>query len=229
MCISLPYNLRNVLDTGDWVLQKNVTNHHLEVVVSDLDERGKALKHLVVWLISVIYFFVLSISLTYLFVPGIISLVFGVYGIGILLIVITALIWYAATAYFLSIAPPRVFTASSGGTFTENLRGLPKLIGVLAIFGVIFVVLSGIITSIVSGAVFPGDSSSAASLINICVIIFAVISLPFYMRAFAGYAGGDRGFGPLLFGSVRMGGLLYLKYLGIGTAVFVLAFFVRYI
>ena len=188
------------------------------------------MKHVVVWLFTVLYFFVLSASLTYLFIPGILRVSgAGDISAGILLIVGAAIVWYAATAFFLTVLPPRVFTGLRGIAFSENIRCLPKLIGVLAIFGVAFAVLSRLIILIIWNAVFHGDISLAAGTVNICMIVLALASLPFYTRAFAGYAGGDRRFGTLLSGSIRIGGLLYLKYLGMGVAAFVLAYFVRYL
>lgn len=188
------------------------------------------MKYLGVWLISVLYFFALSASLTYLFIPGVLRVSgIGNTVIGILLIVVTVLVWYVSTSYLFKILPPRVSPELNGSTFAENMRGLPKLIGVLVIFGAVFVVLSGLISLLLPRAVFPGNQPLAADLINICVTILAVISLPFYMRTFAGYAGGDRGFLPLLSGNVRLGWLLYLKYLGIGAAAFAIAYLVRYL
>ena len=186
-------------------------------------------KTIKIWLLSALYFFVLSFVITILFLPGVERIVSpGDIGPGLLLVILAAAVCYTATAIFLGSVPGMVFPGASKRTIGEGFKTMPRLLAVLGIFIAIFAVISGFVSLFVFQAVYSGTPNPAAtSVVNTCIAIIIILSLPLYIRAFSGHAGGEKGFRKLLSGAVRMGGLLYIKFLAIGVVCFGLSYLIR--
>jgi hypothetical protein len=185
-------------------------------------------KPVLVCLCFAVYFFIIFIVATFFFLSGLEHFQ-NTYdkGIGIIYICVSVVLCYIITAYFLKSAAGMVSTESAVRTFSENLRALPKLIIVYAIFAAVFAILSQILTQIVAYSVFSGNLEKASVMINICVAALTIVSLPFFMQAFAAFANGKTGFSRLLAGTFRMGGSVYGKYLLLGAFSYFLAYCIR--
>ena len=186
------------------------------------------MKDFTTWLYGSAYFLVLSILTTYVFLTGLGYIQgAGNTGVGVLLIALAVAGGYVATAYFLKEAPPRFFGGASSRTFSHSVRALPCLIGVFAVYAACFAALSGIASLIAFQAISPSDPETASGWASIFVICLALLTLPFIIFSFAGFANGEKGFAALLKGSLHMGCPMYLKYLAAGAASLGLAYLIR--
>jgi len=113
-------------------------------------------------------------------------------------------------------------------TIKETYRALPKLILALGIFTGIFAVLSGLVSVLVFYVFTAGIPEPDRRFpVMVCVYVIILVSLPFFIRAAAGFAAGDRGFNSLFKPSFRMGASLYFKFLLIGLIAFIISFLIR--
>ncbi|MCL2111644.1 MAG: hypothetical protein FWH32_05290 [Clostridiales bacterium] len=172
------------------------------------------------WLRCAGYALVLAFVLAFLFLPGVRFLFDnGNTGLGISLVCVSCFAYYVATTYFLKSVPHRYIKTASQHTFAESFRTLPALMGVFGIFAVAFAVLTGIIAVVVYiVASSSGLAASWEAVFVACEIVLAILTLPFFMRAFAGFAGGEKDRRRLLSASIHIGGLPYVKHLVLGAA-----------
>ena len=182
-----------------------------------------------VWLASFSFFLVLSLSVAYILIKGMQSISgYGSTGAGILFVCLAIAICYVATAFYLKAAPPKIFNGTASRTLSDVFRDLPKLLGVFFIFIVIFSVISGLLSVLIFYGLASGiPEETRRTPINICVIIIAILSIPFFTQAFAEFASGENNFKTLLKNSFRIGLLRYAKYLGTGAIAFGLAMLIR--
>ena len=173
------------------------------------------------------FFLVLSLTISYLMLPGFL-IISDPALIAILKIVCGAAICFAATGIFLARAPAAFFPDVGAGSFKDTYRTLPKLILILGIFAGVFAVISGLVSVLVFYVFSVGIPEPDRRFpVMICIYIVILASIPFFIRAFTGFAAGDRCFKSLLKSSVRMGGPLYLKILIIGLIAVFLSFLIR--
>ena len=190
--------------------------------------KRKASGRVRLWLLSAAYVFVFSLALSYLFFPGITTASAGSVPIGIVFICLSIAVCYAATAIYLYLAPKQIFFGLPHQMFSETFTGLPKLIAVLGIFTLGFAVISGLVSVLVFYVLAAGSpEASRQTPVLFGVVIVLLVSLPFFARAFAGYAASEAGFKRLFTGSLRMGAALYLRYLVLSAIVFGLALMLR--
>jgi hypothetical protein len=181
------------------------------------------------WVKSTIYFFLLSVAVTFMFMPGLdFAVAHEPVPTGVLLIILAFAVCYVLTAFFLKVAPGEIFANAPRRTFAELLRSLPKLIGILVIFALAFAVISGLLALLLYYVIFAGLSPiERKTPIFIATAILVVLSSPFFARSFAIFASGESRFRPIFANSLRMGGRLYIKYLLLGTVSFGLALLIR--
>jgi len=181
-----------------------------------------------IWFVSSAYAFAASLAISYLFLPGITAISSGGVTFGVVFICLSVAVCYFATAVFFIAAPGSVFPGLTRRTLPERFAALPKLAAVLGIFTLGFAVLSGLLSLLVF-YVLAADIQEMGRWTPVTVVVLAVLllSLPFFARAFAGFAAGDDSLGSLFKESLRMGAPLYLKYLVLSAIAFGLAFLIR--
>ena len=177
--------------------------------------------------LSVLYFLALMLSLGFLFLPGLSTIYNGSFS-GASQVILTVLIWYLSSALYFKSVPRQFFVSVRKTSFSKSFKELPSLIGVMAVFVCAFAVISGLISTLVFYVLASGQEEPARRLpVTAAVLLITLLSAPFFIRAFAGFASGDKDFLTLLAGSVRMGGLLYVKYLALGVVSFALSYLIR--
>ena len=183
---------------------------------------------IVTFLYSFGYFLILSIAITFLFLPGYEHAIgSGAIFPGIIFIVLAVLLCYFVTVFFLKYTPPNIFPGTVSRTLTGSINKLSGLVLVLVVFAAAFAILAGLVTLLIYRVFFSGVIGPALNAINISIVIIVILSLPFFISAFSLYASGESAVKPLFTGSVHMGGLLYIKYLAIGAIAFGLAYFIH--
>jgi len=181
------------------------------------------------WLASTVFMLVLSLSVTYLFLPGLSSARAGGAG-GIALMILAVAICYIAASVFLGAAPCAVFLTAQKKTLKESLLSLSKLAAALAVFTIAFAVISGLAAALVFYVLATGlPEESRRAPLTACIYIILLLSLPFFARVFSGFAAGDTGFASLIKASARMGALLYAKLLIPCAAAYALALLIRWL
>ena len=181
-----------------------------------------------VWLVCPAYVLAASLAISYLFLPGIKAISSGSALLGAALICLSAAVCYFATAIFFTIVPKQIFPGPARRTFPESFAELPKLAAALGVFTLGFTVLSGLLSLLVFYVLAAGIPEMVRwTPVTVVVLAVLLLSLPFFTRAFAGFAAGDGSIRSLFKGSLRMGAPLYLKYFVLSAIAFGLAFLTR--
>gem|GEM_PF-2727545 len=197
-------------------------------VTAPKNTKGGASGRVRLWLLSTAYVLVFSLALSYLFFPGVMSVSAGNVPVGIVFICLSTFVCYFSTAIYLAFFPKQVLTGLCERTFSESFTSLPKLIAVLGIFALGFAVLSGLVSVLVFYVLAAGLSEAERQTPVLAgVVIVLLLSLPFFARAFSGFAAGEMDFKRLFTGSLRVGAALYLRYLVLSAIVFGLALMLR--
>lgn len=181
------------------------------------------------WLRSMVFFLVLSFSVVLLFVSGLDAINNnGSMLTGIVLVTLAVVICYLAAAIFLRNTPAQVYKRTQGRTISAILKTLPKLVITYIIYIIVFSVISGLISLLIYYVILAGvpEADRRTPLLAL-VIVIVILSLPFFSKAFAVFAGSDISFKILLLDSIKMGMPQYVKYLVLGAASFGLAYLIR--
>ena len=130
-----------------------------------------------------------------------------------ILIAVCCAVAYIATAAYLSAVSKKAFSETSGRTCREICICLPKLIAALAVFAVIAAIVAGLLALLVYA--IQAGASEEGRLPEVTAALYAtvILSLPFFARAFTGFAAGEMRAGILIEQSAHMGLRLYVKLL----------------
>jgi hypothetical protein len=178
--------------------------------------------------LSAVFFLVFSLSINFLILPGL-SPAAGTIPLWIISVAAGLIVCYIAAGIFLNKAPAVLFADPEAKKLSETFRDLPKLVLTLGIFTFAFAVISGLVSVLVFYVFAAGSPEPDRRFpVMISVYIIIILSLPFFIKAFTGFAAGDTSFGSLLKSSIGMGAPLYLKFLVIGAVAFFLSFLIRF-
>jgi len=181
-----------------------------------------------IWILSTAYVLAVSLAVSYVFFAGLSAIPLGGVSLGVVFICLAAAVCYVATAVFFAYAPKRIFPGLSRPALSESLAALPKLLAILGFFTLGFAAVSGLLSLLIFYVLSAGlPEMERRTPVMAGVVIVLLLSLPFFARAFAGFAAGEAETGGLFRGSLRMGGPLYSKYLILSAIAFGLALLIR--
>ena len=187
--------------------------------------------YLRLWFFSVIYFLILSLSFTYIFQPGFVMVFYrggAVSGAG--LIISAFAIAVILTAIYIAIVPGKYLAERAGNphTLIDVLKRIPGLALVFLCAAIVFAVLSGLFALLFYYVIFSGISETARRTpILLAALALAVLSAPFFFRAFTCFSFGLEKIGELFKKTLRMGRARYAKLLAISAIAFGLAYLIR--
>ena len=187
--------------------------------------------YLKLWFFSAIYFFVLSLSFTYIFQTGFVRVFYrggAVSGAGLMILAIAIAV--ILTTIYIAIVPGKYLTERAGKprSLMDVLKRIPGLALVFLCAAIVFAVLSGLFALLFYYVIFSGISEAARRTpILLAAFALAVLSAPFFFRVFTCFSFGPVKLGELFKKTLRMGRVVYAKLLAISAVSFGLAYLIR--